>query len=452
MSNASAESLTPRARSVLTVMCVTLFIDLVGFSIIFPLYPSMLEYYRAVSEGDGLMGMLLRITQQLETWAGPSHGMGSTVLFGGLLGSVYSLLQFLCAPMIGRLSDRYGRRPILIISTFGTVLSYLIWFFAGSFEMLVLSRFVGGVMSGNIATASAVVADVTSSRNRSKGMALIGLAFGLGFIGGPAIGGFSATINLSSHFPAWAAYGVNPYSTPALVALILAVVNLGMIWRRFPETLPEGNGARVERVRTINPIALFHVVEYPGVTRTNIAYFLYLTTFSGMEFSLSFLAAERFHWGPKHIALMMLFVGVVLALVQGGYVRRRADLIGPRRMSLHGLLTLVPALLLIGFSESWPFLYLGLLLMAMGSAQILPCMTALVSLYTPEHEQGRVLGVFRSLGALARAAGPLLGCVLYWQFGAATAFGIVAAFMAIPIWITVGLPRPEGRSHAVVAE
>ena len=197
----------------------------------------MLDYY-LTKEGDhGLIGAVVNLLEKFTQVAGGPGDIGIIILFGGILASLFSLLQFLCSPIIGALSDRYGRRPLLLISIAGIAVSYVMWFFAGTFAMLVAARILGGLMSGNISTASAVVADVTTTRNRSKGMAIIGIAFGVGFIIGPAIGGFSAMIDLTKSFPALVPYGLNPFSTPALIPAVLSIINFVYVLFWFTETL-----------------------------------------------------------------------------------------------------------------------------------------------------------------------------------------------------------------------
>lgn len=438
-------ALDPRARRVLGITFLTLFIDLAGFSIIFPLFPSMLEHYRAVEGDAGLFGWFLGLLDAISAWAGPEdRAWGSLVLFGGILGSLYSLLQFLCAPLFGAVSDRIGRRPVLLFSLAGILVSYVLWMFSGSFALLVVSRVIGGIMSANISTASAIVADVTTPQTRSRGMAVIGMAFGLGFICGPALGGGASLLDLTRYFPALVPYGLNPYSMPAAIAAVLTLFNLAWVWLRLPETLRERvSTAATATVRTINPLALFRTQQYPGVTRTNVTYFLFLLAFSGMEFSLTFLAADRLQYSPAKNSVLFLFIGLILAGLQGTYVRRHAQRVGNRRMVLQGLVCIIPGLVLIGcaaLARSSMLLFAGLFFLAAGAAQAMPCLTGLVSVYAPEDAQGRILGVFRSLGALARAGGPLVACVLYWRLGPGTSYFVGAAFMLVPLLIARRLP------------
>ena len=443
MASESVDALDARARSVLKIIFVTLFLDLIGFSIIFPLFPSLLTHYMEVEGGEGLIGAIVGALQRITESAGGPTSIGVIVLFGGVLSSVYSLLQFIFSPIIGHLSDRFGRRPILLVSIAGIAISYLIWIFAGRFYLLILARILGGIMAANISTASAVVADITSPRNRAKGMAIIGMAFGLGFIIGPALGGFAAEVNLLERWPGLASYGINPFSVPAAIALLLSLANLLFVATRFTETLPKRRDDKQYVTRSINPLKLFETREYPGVAKTALTNFVFLSSFAGMEFALTFLAMDRLDYGPRENAYMFVFIGLTIALVQGGYVRRRSTVIGPQRMALHGFLCTIPGMFVVAIAGSSGMLYLGLFLMAVGSAQIIPCLTALASIYAPPEEQGRMLGVFRSLGALARAIGPLVACVAYWQLGSRNAYFLGAASLVIPLLMAATLPKSE---------
>ena len=432
------------AKRALRIVFLTVFLDMAGFSIIFPLYPSMLTYYLHVQESAGLLGGIVHALEAFSAYIGANAENGPVVLFGGFLGSMYALLQFVCAPIMGSLSDRHGRRPILLFSIGGLSLSYLLWVFAGEFSVLILARFIGGLMSGNISTASAVIADVTPDERRSRGMAVLGLAVGLGFMLGPALGGIMYAFDLSRYWPGLAHYGVNPYSMAALAAFLLTAMNWVSVLTSLRETRRVGAPSTALARRPVNPLALLQTESYPGVSLTNLIYFVFLLAFSGMEFSLTFLATDRFGYGPKQITIMFLFIGVVLALMQGSYVRTRSGVLGPRRMGLHGLLLGIPGLAIVGYAPSVLLFYVGLLFMAAGSAQVRPCLSALVSLYTPEGEQGRILGVFRSLESLARAIGPLVACVLNWRLGASLAYYVAAAVMTIPVILARSLPDPSG--------
>jgi len=284
------------------------------------------------------------------------------------------------------------------------------------------------------------VSDITDEKNRSKGMAFIGIAFAFGFVFGPALGGILSMINPISIMPELAAYGVNPFSTPALLAAILSFINFFTIWKTFPETLKKGSKSHV--ARSINPLKLFKPLPVPGVNVTNFAYFLFITAFSGMEFTLTFLAVERFGYTSMDNAYMFIFIGFIIGMVQGGYVRRKAHQVGERKMSFQGLVAIIPGLLILAFAKSAWMLYMGLFFLAMGSAMIIPCLTSLVSFYTPAHMQGQSLGIFRSLGALGRVLGPVYASLVYWRFGSLNAYLIGAGLVLLPAFLVKRLPEP----------
>jgi MFS family permease len=438
-------------RSQLGVLFLTVFVDLVGFSVIFPLFPKMLEHYLASEGSESLIGRLLQFLDSLSAAEdAEKRRFYSSVLFGGFLGSLYSVLQFLFAPMWGALSDRVGRRPVLLVTIAGLALSYLLWAFSGTFALLVASRLLGGVMSGNISVARAAIADSTGREGRAKGMAVVGMAFGLGFILGPALGAALSYVDLSKHIDL---PGIQPFSAAAAGALALSLWNLSWVWRKLDETLParaEASRAPAEgesAARPRNPLRILAGHEWAGVNPTHLAYFAFLVAFAGMEFTLTFLASERFGYQPRGMAGIFVFTGLILALVQGGVVRR---LKGPavKRGALAGLVLTVPGFLVTGFGSSEALLYVGLTFLAVGSALAMPCLTTLVSLYTPPEHQGRVQGTFASAGALARAVGPILGCLVYWKFGSTSPYLAGAVFLALPLALAASLPAVGGEEES----
>ncbi len=435
-------STAPQSKRPLSlgVIFLTLYLDLVGFSIIFPLYPEMLSYYLGLDGDTGLLGSLLGVLDRLAQFSGTGEHF-TPVLFGGVLGSLYALLQFVFAPFWGALSDHHGRRAILLLTVAGTTLSYLLWVFSGSFLLLIIARFIGGMMSGNLSVATAAVADVTSRANRAKGMGMVGAAFGLGFITGPAIGGLFSLVNPLESFPSLAVYGVNPFSLSAAAALLLAVVNLIWIWRRFNESLPVSKRAPLN-LASRNPIALLRVRHDPPVRRTNHVYFLYIFAFAGMEFTLSFLAVDRFGFNTLQITGMMVYIGMVLIVTQGLIVRRAAPKIGERRMAIAGLSLVLVGFCFLGLAPTPVVLYLGLTVLGLGAGLTSPSLTALVSLYTDSGRQGMVIGTFRSLGSLGRATGPIIASLVFWWFGSTWSYLLGAALLIPSILVALKLTEP----------
>jgi len=439
-----------RKKSPIGVLFLTVFVDLVGFSIIFPLFPDMLDYYRL--EGGFFADWITQLAKFSGEGETEDKKFLATVLFGGILGSLYSILQFLFAPMWGRLSDRIGRRPVLLITIGGLCVSYLVWIFSHSFLLLIISRVLGGAMGGNISVATAAMADSTDEKNRAKGMGMIGMAFGLGFILGPAIGALLSSIPMQN----WGLPGLNPFSAAATGAFLLSLWNLSWVRRSFKESLPEENRGKAHQAgRPISPFKLFRGFDIPGVTRTNMVYFIFLVAFAGMEFTLTFLAKDRLEYTRHEMMWIFIFVGLIIALVQGGIVRRMAPKMGEKKVALYGLILLVPGLVVTGMTKSpedETLFYLGLALLAVGSALATPCLTALASLYTPADRQGEVLGTFRSLGALSRAVGPVFACVAYWKLGSEWPYYGATALVLLPILLALGLPPAPKREDEAAGD
>ncbi|MGJ8639389.1 MAG: MFS transporter [Opitutaceae bacterium] len=432
-----------KSKRTLGIIFLTLFLDLVGFSIIFPLFPAMLEYYLPNGTGDGsLLGQLIAPIAALAERSGAEDPKFMTaVLFGGILGSLYSILQFICAPLWGRYSDRVGRRKVLLITITGLALSYVAWFFAASFWVLIFARILGGAMGGNLSVATAAVADVTTREKRSSGLAIVGIAFGLGFIIGPAMGGILAKIDLTELTSGAEHLGINPFSVPALVSLGLAIINLIWVARRFDETLPEEKRGQSNERKGLLVFSLFKSPS-PAVTRTNLVYLLYMLAFSGMEFTLTFLAVERFEFSPAQNGGMFVFIGFILVLVQGGIVRRLAKPVGEKRLALFGLGSGTVAFLFIANAQGLGLFFTALAAMAFSIGLCSPTLSALVSLYSDEKEQGTALGIFRSAGSLARAIGPLAAAGIYFAYGSQNAYLCGGLMIIAPLMLAFSLPKP----------
>ena len=432
----------PKNRRIFAVVFLTIFLDMVGFSVLFPLFPSMLDYYleREATLGGGIVTEFVKLIEGFSfSDQNSSSFRFEIVIFGGALGSLYAILQFFFAPVWGRLSDRIGRRPVLIFTVGGTCLGYALWIFAGDFWVLVLSRFLGGIASGNLSVATAAVADVTSRKDRSKGMALIGIAFGLGFMLGPALGGIAYDWKLSEGTTS--IFGLTPFSSAAMISLSLALINWFWVYKFFKETLitratPETSPAKP---------AIFHLrqVENQSVKVTCMAHLFYMISFSGMEFTLTFLAVERFAYEPLDITKMFLVIGVTLIFVQGFFVRRFVGKIGEKKMALLGIVLGTLAFVMISQSFVESMFFPALFLMSAGVAMISPTLTALTSLNSSDTDQGFHLGVFRSSGSLARACGPILAGTIYFLHGSVVAYIMGAIILLIPFLMLMKIPQPE---------
>lgn len=430
----------PQRPLSLGVIFLTLYIDLIGFSIIFPLGPDLLGHYLKLEGHTGALGWLVAQTDALAR----AFGIGNyaPVLFGGVLSSVFSLLQFVFAPFWGAVSDRRGRRGVLLLTVAGTALGYLVWVFSGSFWLFLLSRIVSGAFSGNLSVATAAVADVTTRAERSKAMGLVGAAFGLGLVTGPTIGAFTVHINLADTFPSLARFGLNPFSLPALVAFALCVVNFCWIAARFKETLsPEARAGSAEP-RLRNPISAILGLENPAVRRANLVAFVFSVAFVAMESALTFLASTRFGYTARENGVLLGFLGFCAIVTQGYIVRKLLRVADEVRVLGAGLIFSVAGFIAIGYAAQPWLLYVGLALLALGSGLVNPSTTGLISLYAGQEEQGRVLGIFRSLSALARAFTPVLAGIVFWRFGSASVFVAGAVLTLGALALCARLPKP----------
>jgi len=429
-------------RKAIASVLLTLFLDLVGFSIVFPLFPAMLQYYLELEGESGLLGLILKFAHSIGTIAGVGESF-TPVLFGGILGSLYSLLQFGMAPLWGAISDRYGRRNVLLFTIAGTAASYLLWIFSGQFWLLLLSRTIGGAMSGNISVSTAAVADLSDRKSRAKAMGLVGATFGLGFVLGPALGALFSVWNPLDHFPDAINLGIHPFSSAALGAFVLCLINWVWVWRVFPETLSDESKAKAKPLKQYSPIGALFAATDAGVRRASFLNYFFLLSFSGMEFTLSFLGVSRFGFGIHQITAMMVFVGFVLILVQGGLIRRLAPKFGEKPLVMVGLLLAMAGFAWLSQAQTMATLYGALAIMSVGAGIISPCLSALLSLYSKQESQGGAMGSFRAWGSLARATGPLLAGFLFWWAGSANAYLVGAALLVIPLAIGLWLPKVE---------
>ncbi|XP_061751661.1 major facilitator superfamily domain-containing protein 10 [Nerophis ophidion] len=429
----------PSSSKVIAVVFVLLLLDLLGFTLILPLLPSILDHY--AQTGDAAYQTLQSVVDFFREALGiPMEKKYNSVLFGGLIGSLFSLLQFLLSPITGALSDRFGRRPLLLLTTVGMMSSYVVWALSRSFSMFLLFRIIGGVCKGNVSLCTAVVADMPCPKARNRGMAMIGVAFSVGFTVGPLMGAYFAMADKTTEHVFC--------QTPALIALAFSAVDLIFIWLMLPETLPQdakGSSSGFGDFRDLlNPLALF---SFSAVTRSKDpppeermqrlkvlgrVYFCYLFLFSGLEFTLSFLTHQRFHFTSMQQGKMFFFIGVVMACIQGGYARRIKPGHHIRAVGM-AMAALIPAFILIGLSWNLTMLSAGLALYSFAAAVVVPCLSTLVSEHGSSSQKGTVMGILRSLGALARVLGPVVSSSVYWLAGAQVCFVLTSAGFVLPL-------------------
>lgn len=438
---ADGQAPAPKRALSLGVIFLTLLIDLIGFSIIFPLGPDLVAYYLKIDGQSGVLGWLLTESEAAARALGQSHAFAD-VLFGGLLTSFYAVLQFVFSPFWGALSDKRGRRGVLRMTVAGTAVGYLLWVVSGSFWLFLLSRIVSGAFSGNLSVATAAVADVTTRQERSRAMGIVGAAFGLGLVTGPVVGAACAQFNLLASHPSLARFGINPYSVPALVSLAFCILNLVWVNRSFKETLPESARAGKPETRLRNPIKAILGLSNPDVRRANIVAFVYSVAFVAMEASVTFLAAQRFHYTAGQNGMMLGFLGLCSILTQGVIVRMILKRASEIPVLWGGLLSTGAGLLVLGLSSAPWMLYLGLAFVATGSGLVNPSTTGLISLYSSQDEQGKVLGIFRSLGSLARAFTPMFAGAVFFISGATSVFVWSSVLTVLALALSTRLTKP----------
>lgn len=365
------------------------------------------------------------------------------ILMGGILGSLYSLLQFLVAPFWGRLSDRFGRRPVLITTSLGLSASYLIWTFSPSFTFFIISRIVGGIMAGNLGVATASMADMSESKNRTNSMGLLGAAFGIGFIVGPVVGGLASSWRPDLLFDTFAF--LHPFSGCALLSFFLSIGSGLLNLFYFKETkIPSEISSKESSHWISNPFKSLREIPANGFFYVTLINFFYLFLFSGFEFTLTFFYKLSFGLSPMELGFIFLYLGFILALGQGFLVRRLSPILREKKMTSLGII-LLPASLIL-FSMSAPHVYLSLLFLfpvAIGSSLVMPSLTGLASLLAPDSKQGYSMGVFRSAGSLARAVGPISGAYLYWIFGVQFTYFSISFLMLLVFFLTFKIKLNE---------
>ncbi len=354
----------------LLIIYLTVFIDLVGFGIVIPLLP----YY---TESDIFHATPFEVE----------------IIF-----AVYSAMQFIFAPVLGGLSDKYGRRPVLFLSIIGSGIGYLFIGFASALWMVFAGRIIAGITGGNISTAQAYIADVTTKENRAKGMGLFGAMFGLGFIFGPAIGGILSR------------YGIG---VPFLFAAVLSFANATALYFFLPETRKKQIGEFVRKNRFAQT---FEALKDSRFTVITVLYFLIVTSFSIMTASFALFTIYRFNYSAEQNGYIFAYLGVLAIIMQGFLFGKLAKKFGEANLVVVGSMLLSGSLLVVPFvGPDWgglAGLLVGIAFFSVGNSLSSPALTSLASKIADEEEQGKALGVLQSAASLARAVGPVIGGIL----------------------------------------
>lgn len=382
-----AASPTP-GKHALAVIFITVFLDLLGIGLLVPVAPFVVRQFR------------------------------DDALTVGLLALSFSVFQFLASPVLGVLSDRHGRRPVLLASIFGTGVGYLLFGWAGALWILFLSRILDGITGGNISTAQAYIADISAPEDRAKNFGLIGAAFGLGFIVGPALGGLLSKISLSA--PAYAAAGLS------FTTMVYAFFAL-------PESLPrDKRRARALTLRDLNPMR--QVKDWywrPALTLLFTAALLMNLAMAGLQTNFAVYTADRFRLGPDANAAIFAAIGAVSAFTQGVLMRRWSSRFDTFHLVFAGLLLCASGFAGIALAPVWWTLYPASMAIALGLGLTNPSLIGLLSRRVDPAEQGVVLGVSQSLASISRAVGPVFAGAIYDFAGWSSPYWAGALFMLI---------------------
>ncbi len=380
--------------SPLVIVFVTVFVDLLGFGIIIPLLPFYAESF------------------------------GASALTIGLLGTSFSLMQFAFSPVWGRWSDKIGRKPIILLGLLGSGLSYVTLALAGSLALLFVARIIGGIAGANIPTAQAYIADITTPEDRARGMGLLGVAFGLGFIFGPAIGGLLSRISPE---------------TPMWCAAALCFANFAAAWFFLPESR-----VATASTKTLGRMEAFrHAMNKPTLLLILALYFIVTMAFSAFEATFALFSEARFGYTTASIGFLFTFIGVILALIQGVLVGRVVKRIGERRLIPLALFLISISIGMLPFVWNVPTLLVALGVLAVGMGFNSPSLSSMVSQLADVDDQGGTLGLASSLASLGRVVGPAWGGYLYDAYGMTTPYLGAATLMFFAVAVSfIGL-RPK---------
>jgi len=394
-------------RAVPTLFLIVV-VDLVGFGLVIPLLPFYaVRFSASPQEVTGLI-------------------------------AIYSLAQLMTAPLWGRLSDRVGRRPVLLVSLTASALAYLWLGGATALWMVFAARAFAGACAGNIAAAQAYVADVTQPEERARGMGLIGAAFGLGFMIGPALGGLLAgndPVAADLETPAWVAAGLSA----------LALLGVALL---LPESIPADRRHGAPPPGRVG--AVLSVLRRPVLSRLILVNFLVILAFAGMQSVFAIWAMPQLGWGPGQVGYVFAYVGLVSAVLQGGLIGRLTRYFGEEWLLLSGLALIAAGLMLMPFVHHLPVLVGAMTGLALGMGLMQPAINSLISRRAGSEEQGKVMGVSQSASSLSRVLGPLAAGYSFATFGRDSPYFLAAVLVAVTLLLALKLPR--GRGAAQLAE
>lgn len=389
----------------MAILFLIVFMDLIGFGLLIPLLPF---YVQAVGAGPEVITLVL---------------------------GLYSVGQLVAAPLWGRLSDAYGRKPVLALTSFGLALSYVMLAYADTLTLLVISRLFGGIMAGNIAAAQAYVSDVTTPATRARGMGMIGAAIGLGFIFGPAIGGMLSGGDIATA----------NYAAPALAAgAVTALAALGVVLLLKESLDPKARATLAERPKLTLRTKLRTTFQRRVLAMLVAASFLAITAWALFETVYALWASAILSYGPAQIGYVLTFMGFISVVIQGGAIGPLTRRLGERTVAVTALVLLIAGYVGLAAAGGQTGMLVACGVLAVGSALFNPALSSLVSQEAADHERGAVLGVYQGATALSRIVGPAFSGVVFAKTGASAPF-ILAAALVLPA-LALLLLRPRAPS------
>ncbi|PIQ09404.1 MAG: tetracycline resistance MFS efflux pump [Ignavibacteriales bacterium CG18_big_fil_WC_8_21_14_2_50_31_20] len=386
-------------KKALFIIFITIFIDLLGFGILIPILPTFASSQIGISD------------------------------FGiGVLVAIYSLIQFLFNPIVGKLSDRIGRRPVILISLLLTSASYIIFSFSTTFLLIFLSRVLAGLGGSNIGTAQAYIADITDKENRARGMGMIGAAFGLGFVFGPIMGGFLAHYGYE-----YVGYASASFS---FLAFLFAFFML-------PESVKQKKSMSGFSVKIFNFVDIKNIIKIPNIRVFIFLFFVIIFSIANIYGTFALLGHKYYGFTNRENGYLFGIIGIVSAIIQGGLMRRISKSLSEKSMLYLGMLFLMIGLGLLPYGINFTGVAIVSSIYAIGAGILQPTIISLVSKYSPEEQQGAVLGFNSSMGSLARVLGPLWGGFAFEFLGYGAPFVTGAIFTFLILLVTIYLIKTQ---------
>lgn len=369
------------------IIFLIIFVNMLGYGIILPLLPYYVE----------------------------SFGAGPVLI--GLIAASYSLFQLFSAPILGELSDKFGRRPILLFSIGGTALSFGLLGLAKSIPILFLARVIDGASGGNISTAQAYIADITTKENRTQGMGVMMAGMSLGIILGPALGGLLSQ------------YG---YSLPAYVAGFVALAATILTFFFLPESKKQYKNVEVKRRRKIFSFRDFRdALTHPEIGMFLTISFMTMLAFSLMQGTFALFTEHSLHLSAQINGYIFAYLGLIGIIVQIFFLKKLLKLVPENKIIVPAVVLLAASLALIAFSNNLVVLFIGVTFLALANSVSGPVLAGIISKKTPDHEQGNIAGMNQSVGSVARLAGPILGTSIYGILGMKAPYMVAVVILAL---------------------